>query len=35
MGDWGLAIGPTPQTPIPNHQSPIHNPHFINILINI
>jgi len=23
MGDWGLGIGPKPQTPIPNPQSPI------------
>jgi len=22
-GDWGLGIGPTPQSPIPNPQSPI------------
>jgi len=26
MGDWGLGIGPTPQSPIPNPQSPIPNP---------
>jgi len=25
MGDWGLGIGPNPQTPIPNPQSPIPN----------
>jgi len=23
IGDWGLGIGPNPQTPIPNPQSPI------------
>jgi len=23
IGDWGLGIGPTPQSPIPNPQSPI------------
>ena len=22
-GDWGLGIGPNPQSPIPNPQSPI------------
>jgi len=27
LGDWGLGIGPTPQSPIPNPQSPIPNPH--------
>jgi len=27
LGDWGLWIGPTPQSPIPNPQSPIPNPH--------
>jgi len=25
MGDWGLGIGPNPQSPIPNPQSPIPN----------
>ena len=33
IGDWGLGIGPNPQSPIPNPQSPIPNPHdtlFIN-----
>jgi len=25
IGDWGLGIGPNPQSPIPNPQSP--NPH--------
>jgi len=23
IGDWGLGIGPNPQFPIPNPQSPI------------
>ena len=23
IGDWGLRIGPNPQSPIPNPQSPI------------
>ena len=27
-GDWGLGIGPNPQSPIPNPQSPIPNPHY-------
>ena len=26
IGDWGLGIGPIPQSPIPNPQSPIPNP---------
>jgi len=26
IADWGLGIGPNPQTPIPNPQSPIPNP---------
>jgi len=25
IGDWGLGIGPNPQSPIPNPQSPISN----------
>ena len=29
-GDWGLGIGPNPQSPIPNPQSPIPNPHSPN-----
>jgi len=29
FGDWGLGIGPTPQSPIPNPQSPIPNPQLI------
>ena len=35
MGDWGLGIGPNPQSPIPNPQSPIPNPHEYNIVFNI
>ena len=42
MGDWGLGIGPNPQSPIPNPQSPIPNPqspipiyNLINIIMNI
>jgi len=31
IGDWGLGIGPNPQSPIPNPQSPIPNPQ-INII---
>jgi len=31
VGDWGLGIGPNPQSPIPNPQSPIPNPHDNNI----
>jgi len=38
IGDWGLVIGPNPQSPIPNPQSPIPNPHenneFIYSLMN-
>jgi len=26
IGDWGLGIAPTPQSPIHNPQSPIPNP---------
>jgi len=32
IGDWGLGIGPNPQSPIPNPQSPI--PKGINKIIN-
>ena len=45
MGDWGLGIGPNPQSPIPNPQSPIPNPqcpklillqkNMINYLLNL
>ena len=31
IGDWGLGIGPNPQSPIPNPQSPIPNPQYNNI----
>ena len=31
IGDWGLGIGPNPQSPIPNPQSPI--PRLIKIYI--
>jgi len=31
IGDWGLGIGPNPQSPIPNPQSPIPNPLDLNI----
>jgi len=34
IGDWGLVIGPNPQSPIPNPQSPIKKEIFINIIIN-
>jgi len=30
-GDWGLGIGPNPQSPIPNPQSPIPNPQLNNL----
>jgi len=30
IGDWGMGIGPNPQSPIPNPQSPIPNPHYKN-----
>ena len=29
IGDWGLGIGPNPQSPIPNPQSPIPNPQLL------
>jgi len=32
IGDWGLGIGPNPQSPIPNPQSPIPNVSIIKIL---
>ena len=32
FGDWGLGIGPNPQSPIPNPQSPI--PILNNFLLN-
>jgi len=33
MGDWGLGIGPNPQSPIPNPQSPIPNDKIILFLL--
>ena len=36
IGDWGLGIGPNPQSPIPNPQSPIpklNNLIYLNHLI--
>jgi len=33
IGDWGLGIGPNPQSPIPNPQSPI--PIYIIIKLKI
>ena len=30
IGDWGLGIGPNPQSPIPNPQSPIPKIEIIN-----
>jgi hypothetical protein len=35
IGDWGLGIGPNPQSPIPNPQSPIPNPQSPMIFINL
>jgi len=35
IGDWGLGIGPNPQSPIPNPQSPIPNPHSKKFINNI
>jgi len=33
IGDWGLGIGPNPQSPIPNPQSPIpKNPSYYFLL---
>jgi len=31
IGDWGLGIGPNPQSPIPNPQSPSYYNKFIII----
>ena len=28
IGDWGLGIGPNPQSPIPNPQSPFNSHYF-------
>jgi len=33
IGDWGLGIGPNPQSPIPNPQSPIPKVKLLNIKI--
>ena len=35
IGDWGLGIGPNPQSPIPNPQSPIPIYYFKNIFSKI
>jgi len=32
IGDWGLGIGPNPQSPIPNPQSPIPNLNVIKFI---
>jgi len=36
IGDWGLGIGPNPQSPIPNPQSPIplNNKLIYNLFLN-
>jgi len=31
IGDWGLGIGPNPQSPIPNPQSPYK----LSIILNL
>jgi len=33
IGDWGLGIGPNPQSPIPNPQSPIPIKFFNSFLL--
>jgi hypothetical protein len=35
IGDWGLGIGPNPQSPIPNPQSPIPNNSLVLLLIKL
>jgi len=37
IGDWGLGIGPNPQSPIPNPQSPIPIEYILNLknIINL
>ena len=35
IGDWGLSIGPNPQSPIPNPQSPIPKIEFLSFQIII
>jgi len=32
IGDWGLGIGPNPQSPIPNPQSPIPSSAYRNFI---
>jgi len=32
IGDWGLGIGPNPQSPIPNPQSPIPNENYSKLI---
>jgi len=32
IGDWGLGIGPNPQSPIPNPQSPLNISNFIPLI---
>ena len=34
FGDWGLGIGPNPQSPIPNPQSPIPIPIYIKLYLS-
>ena len=33
IGDWGLGIGPNPQSPIPNPQSPKEEFNLLNTFI--
>jgi len=33
IGDWGLGMGPNPQSPIPNPQSPVREINFSQIII--
>jgi hypothetical protein len=35
IGDWGLGIGPNPQSPIPNPQSPIPKDSYFSEFKNI
>jgi len=35
IGDWGLGIGPNPQSPIPNPQSPTELTELTEFIINI
>jgi len=32
IGDWGLGIGPNPQSPIPNPQSPININYYYHLI---